>query len=156
MSLTIGDIAPHFELFDTNKQKQSLTDYLNKNLVLLFFPQAFSGVCTNEMCSFRDSLADYNDLNCNVVAISVDSIFTQAKFKEINSLNFDLLSDFNKEVAPAYGAFYENWVFEMRGVARRAAFVIDKTGAIRYAEVLESAGDLPNFEAIKETVAAIN
>ncbi|MCS6968092.1 MAG: peroxiredoxin [Cytophagales bacterium] len=148
-----GDKAPAFTLFDTEKQQVSLSDlHKDKNLVLLFFPLAFTGVCTTELCTVRDNMARYQSLNANVAAISVDSIFTLAKFKEQEKLNFPLLSDFNKEVAAAYGALYGDFVLGMKGVAKRSAFVIDKEGTIQYAEVLESAGDLPNFEAIQKTL----
>lgn len=156
MSLQKGQSAPDFSLFNTEKNKVSLADYKGKNLVILFFPQAFTGVCTTELCSVRDNLNVYTSLNAEVVGISVDSIFTLAKFKEEQSYNFPLLSDFNKDVSQAYGAFYDTFVFDMKGVSRRAAFVLDGHGVVQYAEVLESAGDLPNFEAIKETLAQLN
>jgi len=124
--------------------------------VILFFPQAFTGVCTTELCSVRDSLAQYESLNTEVLAISVDSIFTLAKFKETQGFNFRLLSDFNKEVSASYGALYDTFVFGMKGVSRRAAFVVDGTGHIRYAQVLESAGDLPDFEAVKATLEKLS
>jgi peroxiredoxin len=104
----------------------------------------------------RDNLNVYTSLNAEVVGISVDSIFTLAKFKEEQQYNFPLLSDFNKTVSQAYGAFYEEFVFGMKGVSRRAAFVVDKNGTVQYAEVLESAGDLPNFDAIKEALSGLN
>ena len=124
--------------------------------MILFFPQAFTGVCTTELCSVRDSLAQYESLNTEVLAISVDSIFTLAKFKETQGFNFRLLSDFNKEVSASYGALYDTFVFGMKGVSRRAAFVVDGTGHIRYAQVLESAGDLPDFEAVKATLEKLS
>lgn len=120
---------------------------------MLFFPQAFTSVCTKELCSIRDNIAQYNNVNAQVFGISVDSIFTLAKFKEEQKLNFPLLSDFNKEASQAYGALYENWIFDMKGVSKRSAFVIDEAGIIQYAEVLENAGDLPNFEAIESALA---
>lgn len=154
--LKAGDKAPDFTLFDSDKRQVSLADLHNgKNAVLLFFPLAFTSVCTTELCSVRDNMERYNSLNANVVGISVDSPFTLAKFKEQEKLNFPLLSDFNKEVATAYGAIYDDFVLGMKGVAKRAAFVIDKNGTIRYAEVLESAGDLPNFEAIRQTLESL-
>ncbi len=155
MSLKIGDKAPAFELLDTEKNKVSLADYKGKNLLILFFPLAFTGVCTAELCAIRDGIADYNNVDAAVVAVSVDSIFTLGKFKAEQQLNFPLLSDFNKEAATAYGAIYEEFVLGMKGVAKRSAFVVDGQGIIQYAEVLESAGDLPNFDAIKEKLAAI-
>ena len=149
MSIQIGQLAPEFTLHNTEKNKVSLTDFRGKNVVLLFFPLAFTGVCTNELCSMRDSMAVYNSLNAEVIAISVDSLFVLDKFKKENQLEFNLLSDFNKETSAAYGCLYDTFVFDMSGVSKRSAFVIDKEGAIQYAEVLESAGDLPNFEAIQ-------
>ena len=125
-------------------------------MVLLFFPLAFTGVCTTELCTMRDDLASYNNLDAEILAVSVDSLFTLEKFKAEQSLNFPLLSDFNKNVSRAYGALYEDFVLDMKGVSKRSAFVIDKTGTIKYAEVLESAGDLPNFSAVKETLSSLN
>jgi len=155
MAITIGQAAPEFSLFDTEKTKIALADQKGSNVVLLFFPLAFTGVCTTELCNIRDNIAAYNSTNAKVFGISVDSLFTLGKFKEEQHLNFPLLSDFNKEVATAYGALYENFVLDMKGVAKRSAFVIDKEGIIRYAEVLESAGDLPNFAAIQATLQAL-
>lgn len=155
MKIQQGQAAPDFSLYNTEKNKVSLSDYKGKNVLILFFPQAFTGVCTNELCSVRDTLDTYTGLNAEVVGISVDSLFTLAKFKEDQKYNFPLLSDFNKEVSQAYGAFYDEFVFDMKGVSRRAAFVVDKQGVVQYAEVLESAGDLPNFEAIKAALAGL-
>ena len=155
MALQIGDKAPDFALFSSDKKEIKLSDYAGKNLVVLFFPQAFTGVCTAELCNIRDGIADYNQMNTDVVAISVDSVFTLAKFKEEQGYNFPLLSDFNKTSSQNYGAYYEDFVSGMKGVSRRAVFVIDGTGVIRYAEVLESAGDLPNFEAVQSTLKTL-
>jgi len=156
MAIQKGQIAPDFSLFNTEKSKVNLADYKGKNLVILFFPLAFTGVCTTELCSVRDNLNVYTSLNAEVVGISVDSLFSLGKFKEEQQYNFPLLSDFNKETSQAYGAFYDEFVLDMKGVARRAAFVVDKDGLVQYAEVLESAGDLPNFDAIKETLSGLN
>jgi peroxiredoxin len=156
MQLSKGQSAPDFSLFNSEKAKVSLNDYKGKNLVILFFPLAFTGVCTTELCSVRDNMNIYTGLNADVVGISVDSLFTLGKFKEDNGLNFPLLSDFNKEISQAYGAFYDEFVLDMKGVSRRAAFVVDGQGIIQYAEVLESAGDLPNFDAIKETLTSLS
>jgi peroxiredoxin len=155
MALQVGDKAPDFKLYSTDKKQVSLADFAGKTLVIHFFPQAFTGVCTQQMCTMRDNLSYYNDLNAEIVGISVDSIFTLAKFKETEGINFTLLSDFNKEVSPAYGAFFDEFILGMKGVSRRAAFVVDGTGIIRYAEVLESAGNLPDFDAMKAVVSAI-
>ena len=155
MTLQKGDKAPDFTLFSSDKKQVSLSDYKDGNLVILFFPMAFTSVCTKELCAMRDSIADYNRLNASVVGISVDSPFTLDRFKAEQQLNFPLLSDFNKEASSAYGALYPEFVFGMKGVSKRAAFVIDKTGTVQYAEVLESAGDLPSFENVRNTLAQL-
>ncbi len=155
MSVTIGNSAPDFTLTSDEKQSVSLSDYKGKNVVLLFFPLAFTGVCTKELCNTRDDIAFYQNLDAQVLAISVDSPFTLEKFKAEQNLNFPLLSDFNKEVSTSYGSIYEDFVLGMRGVSKRSAFVIDKEGIVRYAEVLENAGELPNFDAVKEQLSSL-
>ncbi|PSR13845.1 MAG: peroxiredoxin [Bacteroidetes bacterium] len=150
-----GDKAPAFQLVADDLKPVALSDSSGKNVVLLFFPMAFTGVCTAELCSMRDNMADYAGLDAQILAISVDSPFTLTKFKADQSLNFPLLSDFNKEVSRNYGTLYEEFVLGLRGVSKRSAFVIDKEGTVRYAEVLESAGDLPNFTAVRETLASL-
>lgn len=152
MILKRGDKAPDFTLPSSDKSEVSLSNYNDKNVILLFFPLAFTGTCTTELCSMRDDIATYNNMNAEVLAISVDSPFSLAKYKEEQSLNFPLLSDFNKEVSRSYGALYEDFVLGLKGVAKRSAFVIDKNGIIRYAEVLENATELPNFVAVRETL----
>ncbi len=156
MTVQAGDKAPNFKLFSSDKQEVSLTDYRGKNVVLLFFPLAFTSVCTAELCAMRDNIGLYDRLNTQVLAVSVDSPQTLNKFKTDQGLNFLLLSDFNKEVSRSYGSLYEVFTMGMKGVSKRSAFVIDKEGTIRYAEVLEKAGELPNFEAVKETLASLN
>ena len=156
MAIEVGQTAPEFTLQDSDKNKISLADYKGKNVVLIFFPQSFTGVCTKELCSLRDNIAFYNNANAQVFGISVDSVFTLGKFKEEQKLNFPLLSDFNKEVSTAYEAIYSNWILDMKGVSKRSAFVIDKEGIVKYAEVLESAGDLPNFAAVQQILALLN
>ena len=153
MQLKTGDKAPLFTLYNSATEPTSLEDYRGRKVVLLFFPMAFTSVCTEELCSMRDALAEYNGMDTDVLAVSVDSPFTLAKFKEVEGLNFPLLSDFNKEVSRQYGALYDTFVFDMQGVSKRAAFVIDEEGIVRYAEVLDNAGDLPNFAAVRETLA---
>jgi glutaredoxin-dependent peroxiredoxin len=156
MKLEVGQSAPAFTLMDTEKKATSLADYKGKNVVVLFFPLAFTGTCTAELCSMRDDIASYNNTNAQVFGISVDSLFTLDKFKAEQNLNFPLLSDFNKEASAAYGSLYDNFVFDMKGVSKRSAFVIDKEGVVRYAEVLEKASDLPDFVAIKDVLAGLN
>ncbi|MFN7325001.1 MAG: redoxin domain-containing protein [Chitinophagales bacterium] len=155
MPLKIGDTAPAFTLRNTEKELVSLKDFKGKNVVLLFFPMAFTGVCTKELCDMRDSIGDYEKLDAQIIAISVDSVFTLGKWKEEQGFNFTLLSDFNKTVSKKYDALYKEFVFEMKGVSKRSAFVIDAKGVIRYAEVLENAGELPNFEAVRSTLRSL-
>ncbi|RZJ78177.1 MAG: redoxin domain-containing protein [Flavobacterium sp.] len=154
MSLQVGDQAPDFKLFSSELKEVSLADYKGKKLVVHFFPMAFTGVCTTQLCTMRDSFGYYEGMNAAVVGISVDSPFTLAKFKEDQAYQFPLLSDFNKEASKAYEAIYEEFAFNLKGVSKRAAFVIDEEGTIAYAEVLENAGDLPDFDAIKKVVSA--
>ncbi|WDZ99540.1 redoxin domain-containing protein [Mucilaginibacter sp. SJ] len=152
MSLQIGQPAPQFILISSDLKSVSLADFKGRKVVIHFFPLAFTGVCTTQLCTMRDSFGYYDGLNATILGISVDSPFTLAKFKEENNYQFDLLSDFNKEVSTAYGAIYDQFVMGLKGVSKRAAFVIDEEQNIIYAEVLEDAGQLPNFEAITEIV----
>ncbi len=155
MKIEVGQQAPEFALHDSDKNKVTLSEQKGSNVLLLFFPQSFTGVCTAELCSIRDNIAQYNNANAKVYGVSVDSVFTLGKFKEEQGLNFPLLSDFNKEASTAYDTIYQDWILDMKGVSKRSAFIIDKEGVIQYAEVLESAGDLPNFEAINTKLASL-
>jgi len=152
MSLQVGDQAPDFKLKDTTLQEVSLSDFKGKKVVLHFFPLAFTGVCTTQLCTMRDNFGYYDGLNAQVLGVSVDSPFTLAKFKEEQAYQFPLLSDFNKDTAGAYGALYEDFL-GLKGIAKRSAFVIDEEGKVIYAEVLEDAGNLPDFAAINKVVA---
>ncbi len=154
--LSPGQKAPDFTLFNSDRQQTSLTDFRGKNLILLFFPMAFTSVCTAELCEMRDNIGTYTDLNAHIVGISVDSPFTLAKFRADQNLPFALLSDFNKEASRAYDAYYETFVMNLKGVSKRSAFVVDGEGVIQYAEVLDNAGEVPNFEAVRETLAMMN
>ncbi len=154
MALTIGDKAPDFKLFSSELKEVSLKDFEGKKLVIHFFPMAFTGTCTTQLCTLRDSFGYYEGINAEVIAISVDSPFTLAKYKEVEGYQFPLLSDFNKEISPAFGAYYDEFVFNLKGVSKRAAFVVNEEGNITYAEVLENAGDLPDFDAIKQSLEA--
>lgn len=155
MALQVGDKAPAFTLFNTEKKPVSLSDYSGKNVVVLFFPLAFTGVCTTELCSVRDDIAHYETIGAEVLAISVDSLFTLEQFKIAQNYNFPLLSDFNKTTSTAYDSIYEDFVLGMKGVSKRSAFVIDGEGIIRYAEVLDNAGNVPNFDAIKAALDSL-
>jgi peroxiredoxin len=148
MNIEVGQPAPEFTLYDSTKNKITLSDMKGKNVLLLFFPLAFTSTCTAELCSIRDNISFYNNVNAKVFGISVDSLHTLAKYKSDQNLNFTLLSDFNKDVSLLYGSLYEMFGYNMKGVSKRSAFVIDKDGIVRYAEVLENAGEQPNFKNI--------
>jgi peroxiredoxin len=156
MPIQPGQQAPDFTLLDTEKNKISLSDQKGSNVVLLFFPLAFTSVCTAELCNVRDNITSYNTTNAKVFGISIDSHFVLAKYKAEQKLNFPLLSDFNKEAAKAFDVLYETFPsYGMQGVSKRAAFVIDAQGIVRYAEVCPTPGDLPNFEAIHQTLVGL-
>lgn len=152
MKIEIGQAAPEFTLYDSTKNKVTLSDLRGQNVLLLFFPLAFTSTCTAELCSVRDTISFYNKVNAKVFGISVDSLHTLAKYKADQNLNFTLLSDFNKDVSSLYGSLYEMFGYNMKGVSKRSAFVIDKEGIIRYAEILENAGEQPNFKNITLTL----
>jgi len=156
MSLKVGDKAPDFNLLNANNERVSLSSFKGKKVVVLFFPLANTGVCTKEMCTFRDELKSYENLNAQILGISVDSPFTLKLWAEKNNYTFPLLSDFNKEAATSFGALYDIFApgkLDFKGVAKRSAFVIDAEGKIKYAEDLENAGDEPNYQAIQKALS---
>lgn len=155
MTIETGQIAPDFTLFASDKKEFTLSSLRGKNVVLLFIPAAFTGVCTLEFCTMRDELDQYNALNAEVIGISVDMLYTLAKWKEMEQLNFMLLSDFNKTVSRAYDSLIENWNFNMQGISKRAVFVIDTNGIIRHIEILANTGDMPNLPAIKAVLKTL-
>jgi len=156
MPLQPGQPAPDFTLFDSEKKEVTLSSLKGQPVLLLFFPLAFTSVCTQELCSVRDNITWYEGLNAKVLGISVDALQTLTKFKEDQQLNFTLLSDFNKDVSRLYESIYEMFGYNMKGVSKRSAFVIDKEGIIRYAEVLDNAGEVPDFEAIQKILSGLN
>jgi peroxiredoxin len=156
MPIETGQQAPDFTLFDSEKKQVTLSDLKGQPVLLLFFPLAFTSTCTKELCSVRDNIALYNNVNAKVFGISVDALHTLAKYKEEQQLNFTLLSDFNKEASLSYDSIYEMFGYNMKGVSKRSAFVIDKEGIVRYAEVLENAGDIPDFEKIEAVISQLN
>lgn len=152
MSVTTGQSAPDFTLFSSDKEPWTLSEQ-NRPSVLLFFPGAFTSVCTDEMNTVSNDLSAYGDVN--VVGISTDSPFTLAEFKSVNQIGFPLLSDHDAEVAKAYGSKYNHdfTPMELDRIAKRSAFVIDAEGTVRYAEVLDNAGEQPDLDAIKQALA---
>ena len=158
MGITVGDRAPGFTLKSKSGDDMkdiSLSDYEGqKNVVILFFPLAYTGVCTEEMCSVSGGLADYDALDAQVLGISVDSPFAQEAWARENDIAIPLLSDFNKEVSAAYGAQFEDLI-GFRGVAKRSAFVVDKAGIVRFASVSDDPTVLPDFDAIKARLSEL-
>jgi len=152
MSITIGQQAPQFILPSTDRTMVSLADFKGKKVVIHFFPFAFTGTCTTQLCTMRDNFGYYQGVNAEILAISVDAPFSLKKFKEEQGYQFTLLSDFNKEVSPAYGAFYDEFILGLKGVSKRAAFVLNEKQEVVYAEVLDLATDLPDFEEIAKCV----
>lgn len=152
MALAVGTKAPDFKLFNQDKKEISLSDFAGKNLVIHFFPAAFTGVCTAQMCSSRDDLSYYDSHSASVVGVSTDAPFSLGVFKSQNQINFDLLSDFNKRMIHEYDMYHTNFAAGMKGVAKRGVVVVDKAGVIQYVEVTPSPGDQVNFEALKAAV----
>lgn len=154
MAIQIGTKAPDFTLKSKSPTDQEVS--LGKNLgrtntVILFFPLAFTGVCTTEMCDVTSGLQRYKDLNAEVIGISVDSPFAQQAWAQKEKIGITLASDLNKKTAEAYGVLLPD-LAGLGAVSARAAFVIDKEGVVRYAEQTATPKDLPNFDAIRTTL----
>lgn len=159
MPLKPGDSAPDFTLHSLTPVEADITlsSFKGRNVVLLFFPQAFTGGCTEEMCTISepDRLKDFGEVNAQVLGISVDGTFPQKAFAEKNNIKFPLLSDFNKEVVAKYGVLRPQFIHGMKGVAERSVFVIDRDGKIRYVEVTENPGKQINFDALKDALTSL-
>jgi glutaredoxin-dependent peroxiredoxin len=153
MTVAVGSKAPDFTLVNQDREPVTLSQLRGKPVVLAFFPAAFSSVCTKELCTFKDSMAQLGKAKAQVFGISVDTFFTLKAFQDQQKLTFPLLSDFNKEVIRAYGVFNEDMI-GLKGIAKRATFVIDKDGMVRHAEVLEDARNEPNYDAVFKTLAS--
>jgi len=157
MAAEVGQKAPDFELFDANKQPTKLSDSKGKNVVLAFYPGAFTGVCTTEMCTFRDRFDSFNSMNAQVFGISVDVFFSQKVFSDTNNLNFPLLSDYTRETVTAYGTALPNFAgMEGYTASQRAVFVIDKEGVIRFKWMGENPGVEPDYDEIQRQVDQLN
>lgn len=151
----VGEKAPHFALYDTEGSLRMRSDFKDESLILLFFPLAFSEVCTQEMNRMQELIKDINSLDARVVGISTDSVYALAEFKKRYKYEFDFLSDYNKETSRAYGALYSEFVYGMKGVSRRAVFVMDPKGVIIHEEIMDDPGELPNFEAIQTSLKQV-
>jgi peroxiredoxin len=149
MAVKVGEKAPGFSLFDTEKKERTLQEFSGKKVVLVFYPGAFTSVCTKELCTFRDSLVRFNQLNAQVLGISVDAPFANAAFASQNQLQFPLLSDYNRTVSKSYGGVHEDFVgLKGYSVSKRAVFVVDGNGVVKYAWVSENPGVEPNYEEV--------
>ena len=153
MAVEVGQPAPDFTLYDADRQQRSLAEFRGKSVVLAFYPGAFTGVCTTEMCTFRDRMERFNSMNSQVLGISVDGAFAQKVFSDQNNLNFPLLSDFTRQVVNQYDVALENFA-GMDGyvVAKRAVFVVDKEGVIRYTWIGPNPGVEPDYDEVQAAV----
>lgn len=157
MALKVGDKAPEFEAPDQNLKVRKLSDFKGTKLVLVFYPGAFTSVCTTEVCTFRDSMSKLNQLNAKVVGVSVDQPFSNAQFSKENKLNFDLLSDLNREMSKNYGGLHENFVNVPGLVAsKRSVFIIDGNGVVKYAWVSDNPGVEPNYDEIEKELSKLD
>ena len=147
--------APDFTLTNQDRQPVKLSEQKGRPVVLAFFPAAFSGVCTKELCTFRDSMARLNSAQAQVYGISVDTFFTLKAFHDAQGYNFPLLSDFNKQAIKEFGVFNEDMI-GLKGIAKRAVFVIDKDGIVRHKEVLDDARNEPNYDAVFQSLASLS
>jgi peroxiredoxin len=155
MAADVGSKAPDFTLMNQDREPVTLSHLKGKPVVLAFFPAAFSGVCQKELCTFRDSMGALNHASAQVFGISVDTFFALKAFQDQQKLNFSLLSDFNKEVIRDYGVFNEDMI-GLKGIAKRAVFVVDKDGVVRYREVLEDARNEPDYKKVLDSVASLS
>jgi peroxiredoxin len=155
MPIKTGERAPDFTLIDTERKPTALKEFRGKKTVLAFFPGAFTGVCTKEMCTFRDSMTRLNELNAQVVGVSVDSPFSNKAFASQNNLQFPVLSDYDRAVVKAYGIVLEDFA-GLKGyeAAKRSVFVLDKEGIVRYAWVSDNPGVEPNYDEVTKALAA--
>ncbi|HEU24364.1 MAG: peroxiredoxin [Mesoaciditoga sp.] len=154
--MKIGDKAVDFELYDTDLKVRSLKEFAGKNVVLAFYPGAFTSVCQKEMCTLRDSLSKFNKFNAQVIGISVDGPFANKAFAQQNMINFPILCDFERKVSKIYGGLHENFVgVKGYSVAKRSVFVVDKNGKIAYAWVSEDPGKEPNYVEIENTLSKL-
>ncbi len=156
MPIKVGDTAPDFSLFDYDKKQRTLKEFLGKNTVLVFYPGAFTGVCTKEMCALQDSIARMNELNAQVIGVSVDSPFANKAFAAQNKVSFPLLTDHDRAVSRQYVGLHNDFG-GVTGytVAKRSVFVLDKTGKVHYAWISENPGVEPNYDEITAALSAI-
>ena len=153
MAINVGSKAPEFTLFDTNKKPRQLSEFLGKKVVLAFYPGAFTGACTKEVCALRDAMSNFTNLNAQIVGVSVDSPFANKVFATQNNLQFPLLSDYTREVSKQYGGVYEDFA-DITGyiASKRAVFIIDANGIVTYSWVSEDPGVEPDYDAVSQAL----
>jgi len=153
MAITVGSKTADFTLFDTERKPRSLSEFRGKHLVLAFYPGAFTGVCTKEMCAFRDAMSRFNELSAQVVGISVDAPFANKAFAMQNNLQFPLLSDYTREVCKKYGGLHDDFA-GLKGytASKRAVYVLDPNGVVKYVWVSENPGVEPNYDDISKAL----
>ncbi|MCF8259174.1 MAG: peroxiredoxin [Melioribacteraceae bacterium] len=159
MAVNVGNAAPDFTLKNYNLEDVTLSSFKgNKNVVLLFFPFVNTGVCEKELCQTRDGMGQYEELNAEVLAISVDSPFSHKLWVDKHKFNFQLLSDFNKEVSEKYGVLgvFVPGKFDYNGVSKRSVFVLDKDQNVTHVEILDSPGDEPDYNAIQDALKKLS
>ena len=157
MAVKIGDKAPSFTLFDTDRKPRSLSEFSGKKLVLVFYPGAFTGVCTKEMCSFRDAMATFNSFQAQVIGISVDSPFANKAFADQNKLTFPLLTDYDREASKAYAGLFPDFAgVKGYSVPNRSVFIVDGKGIVRFAWVSDSPGQEPNYDEVVKAAEAVH
>ena len=156
MAINVGQPAPDFTLHETPQQQRSLSDYRGKNVVIAFFPGAFTGVCTTEMCALRDRIDQFSSMNAEVIGITVDPPFAQAAWKAANNVEYTFLSDYNREVVNAYDVALPG-LAGMQGyvAAKRAVTIVDAEGIVRYHWVSDSPGVEPDYEEVRAAVAGL-
>jgi glutaredoxin-dependent peroxiredoxin len=155
MSVDVGAKAPDFTLPNQDRENVTLSEQLkNGPVVLAFFPAAFSSVCQQEMCTFRDSMTQLNASSAKVLGVSTDTFFAQKAWADAQKLNFPLLSDYNKDVIRKYGVVNPDMI-GLKDIAKRAVFVIDRNGVVRHREVLDDARNEPNYDKVKQALAAL-
>ena len=154
MAAEVGSAAPDFTLPNQDREPVTLSRQRGRPVVLAFFPAAFSSVCEKELCTFRDSMAQLNRVNAQVLGISVDTFFALKAFANQQHFTFPLLSDFNKQVIREYGVFNDDMI-GLKGISKRAVFVLDKDGVVRYREVLEDARNEPDYEGALKAVETL-
>ena len=152
--VNVGSPAPDFKALNHKREEVSLASLKGKRVVLAFYPAAFTGVCEKELCTFRDAMANFNDMDATVLGISVDSPFANAAFAEKNNLNFDVLSDYDRAMVKAYGVNHDDFA-NMTGytAAKRSVFVLDKDGVVRWTWIAETPKNEPDYEAVKKAVS---